>query len=208
MTQPVRSILRRGLLAAGGTLLAAAVAGKCRATGTDGAGDGAQAADEAADGAAAPSPHAQALAAIRRESPRPLPALQFTDAAGAARTLAAYAGHGLVLNFWATWCAPCVAEMPALDALAPRLSAAGLLVLPVSLDRGGAAVVQAFYRSHAVTHLPVLLDARLSAMSALGLSGVPTTLLVDRAGREVGRIEGPVQWNAPDAPAVLGRLLA
>lgn len=190
---------RRGLLAAGGTLLAGAVAGNRRAVGGEAGGQA---------GAESGGVRPQALSMIAHESPHPVPALRFTDGAGAARPLTGFAGKGLVLNFWATWCVPCVAEMPALDALAPRLVAGGMLVLPVSLDRTGAPAVQAFYRSHAIGHLPVLLDQHSEAMSSLGLEGVPTTLLIDRQGREIGRIEGPVAWNEADAPAVLGRMLA
>ena len=125
---------------------------------------------------------------------------------GSWQTLADYAGKGVVLNLWATWCVPCVAEMPALDALAGAVAGFGVVVLPLSSDRGGAAAVQAFYASHGVAHLPVLLDPAGAAARALGVRGIPTTLLIDKAGRERGRLEGGAAWDSASAVAMVKRL--
>jgi thiol-disulfide isomerase/thioredoxin len=128
------------------------------------------------------------------DPPKPVPAISFLTADGKTRTLADYAGQGVVLNLWATWCVPCVAEMPALNAMAGMLRDARISVLPLSSDHGGAAVVQTFYARHGITDLPVLLDPEGDATRALGARGIPTTLILDRAGREVGRVEGGVDW--------------
>ena len=125
---------------------------------------------------------------------------------GTQRTLADYAGRGVVLNLWATWCVPCVAEMPALDTLAAAVADAGVVVLPLSSDRGGAAAVQKFYAGHGIAHLPVLLDPTGAAARALGARGIPTTLLIDKAGRERGRLEGAAAWDSPAAVATVKRL--
>ena len=98
--------------------------------------------------------------------------------------------------------------MPALDALARTLagSTPPVTVLAVSLDRAGAAAVTPFYASHGIRSLPVLLDPHSETMMALQLDGIPTTLVIDRAGREVARIQGPVRWDDGDAAASLRRM--
>ena len=143
------------------------------------------------------------MAAMVRMTPKPAPAVAFVDATGAARTLASYRGQGVVLNVWATWCGPCVAEMPSLVALSRR--AEGFVVLPLSIDHGGAAVVGPWLQRHDATALPVLIDDRQAAMVALGVRGVPTTFVIDRAGDLRGMLEGGADWSTPDARAtVLG----
>ena len=106
-----------------------------------------------------------------------VPEFRFSTADGTVRTLADYAGQGVVLNLWATWCVPCVAEMPALDALARLVAGDGVAVLALSSDRGGAPPVERFYRDKKIQTLPVLLDPRGDAARALGARGIPTTLL-------------------------------
>ena len=151
----------------------------------------------------------QSLGALKPvEPPRAVPPLSFVDAAGTTRRLGDDAGRGVVLNLWATWCAPCVAEMPSLAVLARQGAAAGLVVLPLSSDRGGAAVVERFYRAHGIVGLPVLLDPNGAATEALGARGLPTTLLIDRQGRERARLEGAADWAAAAALPMLIRLIA
>ena len=123
-----------------------------------------------------------------------VPELHFSTADGTARTLADYAGQGVVLNLWATWCVPCVAETPALDALARLVRNDGVAVLALSSDRGGAPPVERFYRDKNIQTLPVLLDPRGDAARAVGARGIPTTLLIDCAGKERGRLEGAADW--------------
>ncbi len=142
------------------------------------------------------------------DPPAPPPAFAWTDAAGHRRSLADYAGQGVILNCWATWCLPCITELPALDAAAPGYAAAGIAVLPLSSDHGGAAVVEAYFRKHAITHLPVLLDPEGRVERALKLRGIPTTLLIDRKGQERARFEGAADWKAPAVIAKVRALVA
>ena len=135
-----------------------------------------------------------------------LPEIRFTTADGAARTLHDYAGQGVVLNFWATWCVPCVAEMPALAQLASLLGETRVAILPLSSDRGGAPAVERFYREKSIQGLPVLLDPRGEASRAFGARGIPTTVLIDAQGRERGRLEGAADWASPDAVAAVRAL--
>lgn len=175
-------LTRRRLLAAGGTVVGAVAIGKL--VGLE------------RDRAEPPSPELGALTPV--DPPALLPPLRFTTADGGTYPLAAAHGKGVVLNFWATWCPPCVAEMPALDALAIRLAPRDIAVLTVSADHGGAPAVQSFYAAHHITHLPLLLDPGDAAVQALGLRGFPTTLIIDRQGRERARLEGAADW-ASDA---------
>jgi thiol-disulfide isomerase/thioredoxin len=123
-------------------------------------------------------------------------------------TLAAWRGQGIVVNFWATWCPPCVEEMPALDALHADLAGDGIDVLAVSSDMGGADTVRTFYERNGIEHLAVLTDARSRMGQSLGVFGLPTTILFDGEGREVGRVLGPAEWDAPEIAAFLRTCLA
>jgi thiol-disulfide isomerase/thioredoxin len=149
----------------------------------------------------------QSIAALRPTEPaRPVPDLAFSDADGTAHHLAELAGSGVVLNIWATWCQPCIAEMPSLATLAQRLHGEPIVVLPLATDHGGAGVVERFLASHHVAGLPVRVDPTGEATQRLGLRGVPTTLIIDRAGRERARLEGAADWASDAALAAIRRL--
>lgn len=122
----------------------------------------------------------------------------FTDGSGKARKITEYAGRGVVVNFWATWCPPCVAELPALAKLAGMVHAEGIDVLALSVDRGGADKVRAYFQTNGITGLDILVDPQSAASHALGCRGVPTTIIVDRSGRERARMEGPADWASDD----------
>lgn len=141
-----------------------------------------------------------------REGVVPMPPLTFNDADGVAKSLDDFRGRALVINLWATWCPPCVAEMPALDRIQAILRDEGFLVLPLSSDRGGAAQVRAFYERTGVANLPVLLDPRGAAARALGARGLPTTIIVNRRGEEAARLEGDAAWDSAPMLAALRRL--
>ena len=143
---------------------------------------------------------------LEATAPRALPEFGFTDAEGAAQALARFAGKALVVNFWATWCAPCVAEMPALDRLQQAVAGDGIVVLALSSDRGGAAQVRPFYERTAIRHLGLWLDPRGAAARAFGVRAVPTTVVTDRQHREVARLAGPAEWDAETMIAAIRRL--
>ncbi len=128
-----------------------------------------------------------------------LPEIRFFTPDNKARTIADYRGRGVVLNLWATWCGPCVAEMPTLNALATAVAPSDIVVLPVSSDAGGAATVRAFYDSHGIEHLPVLLDPGGAITQAWQVPGIPVTVVFDRSGQPRARLVGGADWSTPDA---------
>lgn len=183
----MRLIGRRSLLATGGTLAAAAWPRKPRA-------------QQALADLAAALQHAAA--------PKAAPDIVFVDAKGARHHLSESRGRGVVINLWATWCAPCVAEMPSLAALSKAVASDGIVVLPLSADQGGAAAVTAFFDAHAITGLPVLLDPDGDAARAFDVPGIPTSVIIDKAGMAKARMVGPADWAAPAAVTLVRKLIA
>lgn len=140
--------------------------------------------------------------------------LAFTDAEGQAVTIADFAGKKLLVNFWATWCAPCREEMPALDAIAGRYNGDGFMVLPINLDigDGGLDKANAFLAEGQFQDLPLYADATFQAFERLKTEavaiGLPATLLLDAKGCEIGVLQGPAEWDTPDGHNVIEALLA
>ncbi|CAK0752320.1 cytochrome c biogenesis protein CcmG, thiol:disulfide interchange protein DsbE [Azospirillaceae bacterium] len=137
-----------------------------------------------------------AFETARAEETFGTPDVSFVDAGGGRVDLRDFRGRALVLNLWATWCAPCVRELPSLERLHESLLANGGQVAALSVDRGESAGVALFLRELGVSRLPVYLDATGGVMASLAVSGLPTTLLIDPEGREIGRLEGVVDWDS------------
>ena len=146
-------------------------------------------------------------ALVLTQPPRPLAEITWLDALGATHHAAELVGRGVLINLWATWCVPCVAELPALAALARRGAGEGIAVLALSSDRGGAAVVRRYFDRHQILGLDVLIDPQGDAARLLGAGGVPTTIVVDRTGQERARLEGAADWSSDAAFARLKKLL-
>jgi thiol-disulfide isomerase/thioredoxin len=135
--------------------------------------------------------------------PKPAADISFTDAAGRKLTLADFRGRVVLLNFWATWCVPCVEEMPSLDRLQAKLSGRSFAVVAISVDRQGLDLVRPFLARTQIQNLDTYLDPPGASMRAFGVRGLPTTLVIDQEGREAGRIEGMARWDTPEAEALL-----
>ena len=157
-----------------------------------------------------------ALAALRGgtmnklifSDPKPLPEAVLLDAEDAEHRLAEFAGKVVVLNFWATWCAPCLKEMPSLDALQAALGTTDLAVLPIATGRNPVEAIERFYDKAGVTSLPILRDPRQEFARSMGVLGLPMTILLNRQGQEVARLIGDAEWNGPEAKAIVAALLA
>jgi thiol-disulfide isomerase/thioredoxin len=132
------------------------------------------------------------------ESPRPLPDIQFENGEGDAISLADFRGKVVLLNIWATWCAPCRREMPTLERLQAELGGSDFEVVALSIDRNGLPVVKEFYEELGLQELGMYVDASAKASRELSALGVPTTLLIDREGSELGRLAGPAEWDSPE----------
>jgi thiol-disulfide isomerase/thioredoxin len=141
-------------------------------------------------------------------SPKPVPPLEFEDAQGRKRTLAEFRGRMVVLNIWATWCAPCREEMPALDRLQAKLGGPSFQVLAVSVDQQGPEVARRFYQEIGVKSLDFYIDRSARAAFRLDAPGLPVSLLIDRQGREIGRKLGAAEWDAPQVVEELRRRIA
>lgn len=138
------------------------------------------------------------------EELRALPELRFVDGDGRALTIADFRGRLVLLNIWATWCVPCRREMPTLDRLQAKLGGPDFEVLALSIDRQGLPVVKAFYEELGLRALRVYVDASTNATRDLGVVGIPTTLLIDPKGNEIGRLVGPSEWDRPEMISFLG----
>ena len=139
--------------------------------------------------------------------PKPVPELSFLDEGGGEVTLSDLEGDVVVLNLWATWCAPCRREMPSLDRLQAELGEDGLRVVALSLDRGDVGKVRDFFEELEIAHLAIYQDPEARAGRELGAPGLPTTIVIDRSGQEVGRVLGPAEWDSEEALALLRTLL-
>ena len=140
--------------------------------------------------------------------PKPVPDAVLLDEADGEHLLADYRGKVVVLNFWATWCAPCLKEMPSLDALQAALGTEDFAVVPVATGRNPVEAIERFYDKAGVANLPVLRDPKQQLSRAMGVLGLPLTVILDRQGQEVARLIGDAEWNGPDARAILAALIA
>jgi len=145
-----------------------------------------------------------AMARFKLTTPsKPMPDLAFLGADNQPMRLADLTGKVRLVNLWATWCAPCVKEMPSLNRLQAALPKDKFVVLPISLDGPSKAKVAPFYKDKHLDSLGIYYDKNRKAMSVLGVSLLPTSILIDPAGREVGRIEGDADWDTPEAIALV-----
>jgi thiol-disulfide isomerase/thioredoxin len=160
----------------------------------------------------APLAHGEVAAVTVAQRPFHVPNLAFKDADGQPHTLADWKGRTVLLNLWATWCVPCRKEMPALDALEAKLGGAGFEVVAVNIDTRDPDKPRAWLKNVGITRLAYYSDPSAKVFQDLKLAGkafgMPTTLIVDRAGCELGDIAGPAEWASDDGVKLMTAALA
>jgi thiol-disulfide isomerase/thioredoxin len=137
-----------------------------------------------------------------------IPPFTFADASGKQLDLSAWKGRVVVLNLWATWCAPCRKEMPDLAKLQTALGGPDFEVVALSLDRKGLEASQVFLAEIGATKLATYIEPEAKSLAALQALGLPATVLIDRKGKEAGRLLGPADWSSPEAQAMVKALTA
>ena len=153
--------------------------------------------------AAVLNPVGAVAAFVVKATPEVMPDVTFIDARGDSRSIASFKGKVVLLNLWATWCAPCRKEMPSLDRLQSELGSDKFEVVAISVDRSGAEGARRFLDSIGIKQLALYAEPTARLGAALKAIGMPTTLLIDAQGREIGRLTGPAEWDSPDAKALI-----
>jgi len=143
-----------------------------------------------------------------RPKPLDLPEVSFEGPGGETKTLADFKGKIVLLNIWASWCVPCREEMPQLDKLQAELGAKDFEVVAVNIDRGGGDKAKKFLEETGAAHLAPYTDPSGKLFAAVRAVGMPTSLLIDRDGREIGRLVGPADWGSEEAKKLIETAVA
>ncbi|MBY8976257.1 TlpA family protein disulfide reductase [Rhodobacteraceae bacterium NNCM2] len=143
---------------------------------------------------------------VVHETPFNVMETAFTGPTGAEMTVADLNGKIVVMNFWATWCAPCREEMPSIDRLAAEMSGEDVAVLAVSTDRGAESKITRFFEEVGVQNLGIYRDKESELAREAGAFGLPLTIILNRDGREVARLLGGAEWDSDEAKAIIRKL--
>ncbi len=138
---------------------------------------------------------------------KPTPDTVFFDADGNETTLAAFEGKHVVLNFWATWCAPCRAEMPSLDRLEAELGSDAFAVIPVATGRNPRPAIDGFFADAEIEHLPVFTGPKQQLARKMAVLGLPVTVVIDAEGNEIARLTGDAEWDSESAKDIVTALV-
>lgn len=138
---------------------------------------------------------------------KPKVQIGFVDKDGNETSLDAYKGKLVLLNFWATWCPPCLAEMPSLDALQADLGGDDFAVVTVATGRNPLPAIQKFFKKAEIKNLPILRDPKRKFSQASGVFGLPTTLVINPEGHEIARVLGDVDWHSDEAVTLFKALI-
>lgn len=144
---------------------------------------------------------------VFKKTPEELPNIEFVDADGKPVSLKDWRGKTVLLNLWATWCAPCREEMPALDRLQKELGSEKFEVVALAVDKGGIEGAKKFLADNKVANLRPFADPTARDGATLKVIGMPTTILIDTQGREIGRLVGPAVWDSEEAKRLISASL-
>ncbi|MBT5434472.1 MAG: TlpA disulfide reductase family protein [Alphaproteobacteria bacterium] len=133
------------------------------------------------------------------DPPRAVPETSYFVEGEALQSLEVFRGQAVVLNFWATWCPPCVAEMPSLDRLAGAYAGEDLAVVTMAMDRASEEKILAFYLRIGAEHLGIYRDPDMKLAREMRVFGLPTTLLIDHNGQVVAQLVGEAEWDGDSA---------
>ncbi|MGE5265901.1 MAG: TlpA disulfide reductase family protein [Deltaproteobacteria bacterium] len=147
------------------------------------------------------------VAFVRKNPPVELADVSFEDETGAKKSLADFKGKAILLNLWATWCLPCRHEMPSLDRLQKEMGSDQFQVVALSLDRAGRDAARKFFDEIKVENLKLYIDSTMKAGNGLRAVGMPTTILIGKDGKELGRLPGPAEWDSAAAKALIAEAL-
>ncbi len=153
------------------------------------------------------TPNSAMAAFIRHSSPKDIAAFSFADGMGVQKDLSQWKGKVVLLNLWATWCGPCRKEMPELAKLQKLMGSADFEVVALSEDLKGVEASAAFLKDSGSDNLTLYVDPKATALAALQSAGLPTTILIDRQGKEVGRLLGPAEWASEEAQKLVKAVL-
>ena len=140
-------------------------------------------------------------------APKPVPAVAFEAAGGGEGRLSDYAGKLTVVNFWATWCAPCRKEMPMLADLQTEMGGDAFEVVTLATGRNAPQAMAAFFQEIGVTNLPLHRDPNSAVARGMGVLGLPTTVILSPEGVEIARLTGEADWSTDSAKAILRALM-
>ena len=140
--------------------------------------------------------------------PKAAPQTPFFDADGNPHTLAEYKGKYILLNFWATWCPPCLAEMPSLDRLQTEIGGKNFQVVTIATGRNSVRGIKQFFDRVGVKNMPILLDTKQALARKMGVFGLPISIILDPQGREIARLRGDAEWDSDSAKSIFKALLS
>ncbi|MFO1032675.1 MAG: redoxin family protein [Hyphomicrobiales bacterium] len=199
--------LRRAALIIGVALIAAALYWFAGSAGKNQSQDNPPAQAAVGENALKPMAVGPMAALLVATPPKDVPPFTFQDATGASKSLSDFKGRVVLLNLWATWCAPCRKEMPSLASLQKDMGGPGFEVVALSLDHKGLEASGAFLKETGADALALYADPESKALAAVGALGLPATLLITRDGKEAARLLGPAEWNSAEAKALISQLL-
>jgi len=140
--------------------------------------------------------------------PAPVSDIEFTDPEGGQHQLSDWKGKYVLLNFWATWCAPCRKEMPGLEEIQAEFGGDAFEVVPIATGRNALPGIRRFFEEVGVANLPILLDPKQKLARDMAVLGLPITVILNPEGQEIARLRGDAEWNSDSAKAIISQLIA